>query len=54
LVMGRHVVGQCDGGQELWRIRRPFRLFVDEDALPCPRTGEIPRADEAQVRTQFD
>jgi hypothetical protein len=32
LLLGRQVVGQCI--QKRWAIRRPFRLLVDEAALP--------------------
>jgi hypothetical protein len=49
LVMGGRVVGQYDGEQRQWRIRRPFRLFVDENALPCPAVGEAPMPDEARM-----
>ena len=51
LLMGRRVVGQYDTRQEQWHIRRPFRLFVDEAALPCPgaNTMHKPRADEHLV-----
>jgi signal peptidase len=34
LLMGRHVVGRWLPGRSRWYIRRPFRLFVDEGALP--------------------
>ena len=37
LLIGRHAVGQYDEGCGEWHIRRPFRLFVDERALPDPR-----------------
>ena len=34
LLMGRHVIGRWLPGRTRWYIRRPFRLFVDEAALP--------------------
>jgi hypothetical protein len=34
LVMGRRVIGKWQEGKSGWNIRRPFRLFVDEAALP--------------------
>jgi hypothetical protein len=34
LLLGRRVIGRRLPGQALWQIRRPFRLFVDEAALP--------------------
>jgi signal peptidase len=34
LLMGRWVVGRWLPGRTRWNIRRPFRLFVDEEALP--------------------
>jgi hypothetical protein len=34
LLMGNRIVGQYDAHQCQWHIRRPFRLFVDESALP--------------------
>ena len=37
LLLGRHVVGQFDNRQHQWHIRRPFRLFVDEAALPVSK-----------------
>jgi hypothetical protein len=33
LLSGRQTVGQYDDRLEKWQIRRPFRLFVDEQAL---------------------
>jgi signal peptidase I len=36
LLMGRRTVGQYDDRRGEWRIRRPFRLFVDEKTLPSP------------------
>ena len=34
LVMGRRVIGRWLPSKTGWNIRRPFRLFVDEGALP--------------------
>jgi signal peptidase I len=34
LVMGRFVIGRWLPGKTRWHIRRPFRLFVDEESLP--------------------
>ncbi len=34
LLMGKKVVGRRLPGETAWRIRRPFRLFVDERTLP--------------------
>ncbi|MCX6841233.1 MAG: SynChlorMet cassette protein ScmC [candidate division WOR-3 bacterium] len=33
LLMGRQMVGQYDARQARWRIRRPFRLFMDEQTI---------------------
>jgi hypothetical protein len=40
LVMGRRVIGRWSEGKSGWNIRRPFRLFVDEGALP-ENEGEV-------------
>ncbi len=34
LLMGRLVIGRRLPGRSRWYIRRPFRLFVDEESLP--------------------
>lgn len=34
LLMGKKVIGRRLPGDRAWRIRRPFRLFVDERTLP--------------------
>ena len=34
LLMGRRVIGRWLPGKTRWHIRRPFRLFVDEESLP--------------------
>ncbi len=34
LLMGRRVIGRWLPGRTRWQIRRPFRLFVDEESLP--------------------
>jgi SynChlorMet cassette protein ScmC len=38
LQVGRLTVGQYDDRREVWRIKRPFRLFVNEHALPRPKS----------------
>jgi len=38
LLSGSRTVGQFDDRREEWRIRRPFRLFVDERSLPRPKS----------------
>lgn len=43
LLMGGRVIGQYDTRQDQWRIRRPFRLFVDEAALPAAAPYRAPR-----------
>jgi signal peptidase len=37
LLSGRQTVGQYDDRLQRWHIRRPFRLFVDEQTLPNPK-----------------
>lgn len=34
LVLGRRVIGRRPADTGTWTIRRPFRIFVDEQALP--------------------
>lgn len=34
LLMGQRVIGRCLAGEKEWKIRRPYRIFVDEQALP--------------------
>jgi len=34
LLLGKKVIGRRLPGETAWRIRRPFRLFVDERTLP--------------------
>jgi signal peptidase I len=34
LVLGRRIIGRRPAGAGAWTIWRPFRLFVDEQALP--------------------
>jgi hypothetical protein len=34
LLLGRHSIGRYDDQKRRWQIERPFRLFVDERALP--------------------
>ena len=40
LLMGRRVIGRWLPGMTRWLIRRPFRLFVDENSLP-ENTAEV-------------
>jgi hypothetical protein len=54
LVMGRRVIGRRLEGKTGWHIRRPFRLFVDEEALPENKAGVSgvpPEADQVSVKT---
>ena len=34
LLLGHRIIGRYDDQRQLWQIQRPFRLFVDERALP--------------------
>jgi hypothetical protein len=34
LHLGRRMLGRLQAGKDKWYIRRPFRLFIDESALP--------------------
>ncbi len=44
LLMGRRVIGRWLPGKTGWNIRRPFRLFVDEESLPeNPAKGSVVR-----------
>ena len=43
-LMGRRVIGRYDNRKGIWRIDRPYRLFLHEAALPQPR---------AQLREKF-
>jgi len=47
LLLGRRVIGQYDTRKEQWRIRRPFRLLVDEAGLPVPEPRRYARAAHA-------
>jgi signal peptidase len=52
LLMGRSVIGRWLPGRTRWHIRRPFRLFVDEETLPGnPGKGLVvpPEADPSSV-----
>jgi signal peptidase len=40
LLMGRWVIGRRLPGMTQWNIRRPFRLFVDENSLPRNPSGQ--------------
>jgi hypothetical protein len=49
LVMGRRVIGRRLEGKPGWHIRRPYRLFVDEESLPENKaevSGVPPEADQ--------
>ena len=37
LLLGKWIIGRYDEQRQQWQIRRPFRLFVDERALPRQR-----------------
>ena len=53
LVMGRRVIGRRLEGKTGWHIRRPYRLFVDEEALPeNPGKGSVVRGQVENVRCQ--
>ncbi len=43
LLLGRRIVGEYMPGWRSWRFRRPFRLLVDEAALPqaLPTTSKL-------------
>ena len=44
LLIGRWVIGRRLPGKSGWNIRRPYRLFVDEEALPeNPGKGSVVR-----------
>ena len=44
LLMGKRVIGRWLPGKSGWYIRRPFRLFVDEESLPVnPGKGSVVR-----------
>jgi hypothetical protein len=52
LVLGQRVIGRRLEGKTGWNIRRPFRLFVDEETLPGnPGKGLVvpPEADPSSV-----
>ena len=34
LVIGHRLIGRCLPGTSQWEIRRPFRMFLDEELLP--------------------
>jgi signal peptidase len=48
LLMGRRTVGHYNYRSNRWSIRRPFRLFVDEQTLPRP----IPQVPDPKPRIQ--
>jgi signal peptidase len=37
LLLGKRVIGSYDTSLLQWQIRRPYRIFVDENSLPIPR-----------------
>lgn len=39
LLLGQNVIGQYDERTRQWQIQRPFRLLVDERALPRQQDG---------------
>jgi hypothetical protein len=44
LLIGKRVVGRWPPGMSRWHIRRPYRLFVDEESLPeNPTKGSVVR-----------
>ena len=49
LVLGSRVIGRLLHGEDKWKIRRPFRLFVDEKSLP---TSDNHRPNQAESRFQ--
>jgi hypothetical protein len=51
LLMGRAVIGRRPAGQRSWTIRRPFRLFVDEQSLPCDGDRSIQQ--DVQLRREW-
>jgi signal peptidase I len=40
LLLGRRVIGRYDARQRQWEIQRPFRLLLNEAALPGPQASE--------------
>ncbi len=49
LLMGKRVIGRLLPGKTGWYIRRPYRLFVDEETLPenaAKVSGVPPEADQ--------
>jgi len=55
LLMGRRVIGRWLPGKSGWQIRRPFRLFVDEESLPenTDKTSVVPpEADQLSVANE--
>jgi len=40
LLLGKQVIGQYDDQKRQWQIQRPFRLFVNERALPGQQDKE--------------
>ena len=42
LIIKGRVIGQYDTLRQNWRIRRPYRLFINAAALPCPADPDLP------------
>lgn len=38
LLMGSHVIGRCLPGHDIWQIKLPFRLFIDQESLADSNT----------------
>jgi len=49
LLMGRRTVGQYDDLRGVWRVRRPFHLFVDEKSLPNLRPKSETRNQKSEI-----
>jgi signal peptidase len=41
LMFGKKSIGYYNKSQDLWIIRRPYRIFVDEKSLPNSSSGEM-------------
>jgi signal peptidase len=37
LLLGNRIIGSFDEFHLQWRIKRPYRIFIDESSLPTPR-----------------
>ncbi len=38
LLMGSYVIGRCLPGRDIWQIKLPFRLFIDQESLADSNT----------------